>query len=269
MAFPEPFGLGGKRVLVTGAAEGIGKGCAIELARAGADVILNDKPGSSILEDVAEEIRKIGRRCWTIRADVFAREGCEELVERCVEITGVPDILISNPAYGKRCDLLDYPAEEFDRVIDATLKPGFHLGRATAKRMVEEKIAGSILFISSVHAEMPFARSAPYNAAKAGLNHLAHTMAIELAAYRINVNAIEPGWIDTPNERIEFSEETLAKEGEKLPWGRLGLPADVGRAAVFLVSDAAEYITGSVLPVDGGFRFKDLRAETVPDKGNK
>lgn len=266
MTSPDFFRLDGKKALVTGAAGGIGNGCAVELAKAGAGLILNDKPGNTELKNAAEEIRKIGRQCWTIDADVFTREGCEGLVEKCVEIAGVPDILISNPAYGKRCDLLDFPADEFDRVIDATLKPGFHLGRAVAKQMIEKGIRGKILFISSVHAEMPFARSAPYNAAKAGLNHLAHTMAIELAHHRINVNTIEPGWIDTPNERVEFSEETLADEGAKLPWGRLGLPADIGRAAVFLVSDAAEYITGSVLPVDGGFRFKDMRADSIRDK---
>ncbi|MEX2579700.1 MAG: SDR family oxidoreductase [Verrucomicrobiales bacterium] len=269
MSLADLVRLDGKRALVTGGANGIGKGCALELAASGADIILNDRPGSMDLPGVSEEIRRLGRQCWAVEADVFSREGCEALVEECLEQAERIDILISNPAYGMRCDFLDYPPDEFDRVIDATLKPGFHLGRAVAKSLIERERRGSILFISSVHAEMPFARSSPYNAAKAGLNHLAHTMAIELSRHRINVNVIEPGWIDTPNERREFSEETLQAEGKKLPWGRLGTPADIGRAAAFLVSDAAEYITGSILPVDGGFRFKDLRAESVPDKGNK
>lgn len=266
MSLADLIRLDGKRALITGGANGIGKGCALELAASGADIILNDRPGSSELPEVAEEIRELGRQCWTVEADVFSREGCESLVEDSLAGAGRIDVLISNPAYGKRCGVLDYPADDFDKVIDATLKPGFHLGRAVAKHMVEKEIRGSLLFISSVHAEMPFARSAPYNAAKAGLNHLMQTLAIELSGHGINVNAIEPGWIDTPNERREFSEETLQAEGKNLPWGRLGTPLDIGRAAAFLVSDAADYITGSVLAVDGGFRFKDLRAESVPDK---
>ena len=122
---------------------------------------------------------------------------------------------------------------------------------------------GKILFISSVQAQMPMARSTAYNAAKAGLNHMARTIATELAAHRINVNVIEPGWIDTPGERVAFDEQVIRQQGDRLPWGRLGTPEDIGRAAAFLVSDAADYITGSVLCVDGGFRFKDCRGDEM------
>jgi glucose 1-dehydrogenase len=110
---------------------------------------------------------------------------------------------------------------------------------------------------------MPISLCAAYGAAKAGLNHLTRSIAVELAPYRINVNAIEPGWIDTPAEHIAFSDETLASEGPLLPWGRLGLPEDIGNAAAFLVSDDADYITAAVLPVDGCFRFKDCQAEKI------
>jgi len=137
------------------------------------------------------------------------------------------------------------------------------VSQAVSRHFVERGGGGKIVFISSVHAEMPFARSAPYNAAKAGLNHLMRTIAAELSPYRVNVNAIEPGWIDTPNERAVFSAEALEREGRKLPWGRLGSPEDIGRAAVFLVSDAADYITGTVLPVDGGFRLKNFASDDL------
>jgi glucose 1-dehydrogenase len=110
---------------------------------------------------------------------------------------------------------------------------------------------------------MPLARSAPYNAAKAGLNHLARTIAAELAQHRINVNVIEPGWIDTPGERAAFGDDVIAEQGPQLPWGRLGTPADIGRTAAFLCSPDADYITGTVLAVDGGFRLKDCRAAQV------
>ena len=130
--------------------------------------------------------------------------------------------------------------------------------------MVERGTAGKILFISSVVAEMPLARNVPYGAAKAGLNELTKAIAVELFSHRINVTAIEPGWIDTPNERVTFSESVLESAGRELPWGRLGTPADSGRAAAFLASPAADYITGVVLPVDGGFRFKDMRLGSEP-----
>jgi len=269
MSLAELIRLDGKQALVTGAASGIGKGCALELAASGADIILNDRPGNSALSGVAGEIRSLGRQCWTVEADVFSREGCEGLVEKSLHEAGSIDILVSNPAYSVRFDFLDFPADEFDKTIDATFKSGFHLSRAVARHMVEKGNRGNIIFISSVQAEMPFARCAPYGAAKAALNHLTQTIAVELSGHRINVNAIEPGWIDTPNERKNFSEDTIVAEGEKLPWGRLGLPADIGCAAAFLASDAADYITGTILPVDGGFRFRDLRSNAIRDQQNQ
>jgi glucose 1-dehydrogenase len=104
---------------------------------------------------------------------------------------------------------------------------------------------------------MPYARSVAYNAANAGLNHMAFTIAREVAPYRINVNVIEPGWIDTPNERQYFRDEVVDRAGPTLPWGRLGTPTDIGKAVVFLCSDDADYITGAALRVDGGFLYKE------------
>jgi glucose 1-dehydrogenase len=118
--------------------------------------------------------------------------------------------------------------------------------------MVERGGGGKIVFISSVHARMPYTRSVAYNAAKAGLNHMALTIAAELTRHRINVNVIEPGWIDTPGEHETFGTEHLAQVAPTLPWGRMGTPEDIGKAAAFLASDDADYITGAVLLVDGG-----------------
>ena len=137
------------------------------------------------------------------------------------------------------------------------------MGQLVARHMVERGGGGKIVFISSVQAEMPLARSAAYGAAKLGLNHMARTMAVELSEHRINVNVIEPGWIDTPGEHETFDEEVMRERGSKLPWGRLGTPDDIGKAAAFLSSDDADYITGSVLPVDGAFRFKDCRPSNL------
>lgn len=255
--------LTGRIALVTGAGRGIGKGCAIQLARRGADLIINDRPGSPDLGETACEIRLLGRTCHAIEADVFSRSGCEQLLNTALATMGRIDILVSNPAYSRRCTFLNYPHEEFERTISGTLTSGFHMSQLVARHMVARGGGGKIVFISSVQAEMPISLCAAYGAAKAGLNHMMRSIAVELAPHRINVNAIEPGWIDTPGEHVDFSDQTLATEGQRLPWGRLGLPEDIGNAAAFLVSDEADYITGTVLPVDGCFRFKDCRAETI------
>ncbi len=258
--------LKGKIALVTGAAQGIGKGCALELARAGADIILNDRPGSPVLADTAAELRALGVTVHEAEADVFSRTGCEALAAAALEKAGRIDILVSNPAFGRRGSFLTYDPELLDKTFEGTFKAGFHISQLVARHMVERGGGGKIVFISSVHARMPFARSGAYGAAKAALNMLTQTAAVELFPHRINVNVIEPGWIDTPNEHITYSDEVLAAEGKKLPWGRLGTPEDIGKAAAFLCSDQADYITGVILPVDGGFRLKHLRLEDLPEE---
>jgi glucose 1-dehydrogenase len=130
--------------------------------------------------------------------------------------------------------------------------------------MVERAGGGKIVFISSVQAQIPSALCFAYGAAKAGLNHMMRSIAVELCDYRINVNAIEPGWIDTPGEHVTFSEETMAEESQKLPWKRMGQPDDIGKAAAFLASSDADYITGVVLPVDGLYRFGHCVAAMGP-----
>lgn len=248
--------LQGKKALVTGAARGIGKGCALELARAGADVAINDRDRSTALEATATEIRALGRTVEIVEGDVFARPSCETVVSRALVALGHIDILVSNPARNIRDLFLDLKPAAFEEVIRGTLTSGFHMSQIVARHMVARGGRGKILFISSVHTWVSFARSVAYNAAKAGLNHLAFTMANELAPHRINVNLIEPGWIDTPGEHEAFGDEALAAAGAALPWGRLGKPEDVGKAAVFLCSDDADYVTGSALLVDGGIRFR-------------
>jgi glucose 1-dehydrogenase len=250
-----------KIALVTGAGRGIGKGCALELAKEGADLVLNDRPGSPDLAAAAAEIRGLGRKCVAIEADVFSREECERLVRETLGQVGRIDILISNPAYSRRSPFLDFDPVEFEKVVRGTLIGGFHVSQLVARHMVERGSGGKIVFISSVQAVMPFASCAPYGAAKAGLDHLARTISVELSGHRINVNAIEPGWIDTPGEHEAFGDETLAREGARIPLGRMGTPADIGRAAVFLASGDADYVTGAILRVDGGFRYKHCRRE--------
>lgn len=249
-------GLSGKVALVTGAGRGIGRGCARQLARAGADVVANDRPGSPDLADAVAEFRGLGRTCHGVEADVSARAGCERLLAEALSHAGQIDVLVSNVAVSMRAAFLDCDPAAFERTIAGTLTAGFHLAQLVARHLVERNAAGKLLFISSVQATMPTAGTVAYSAAKAGLNQMMRTIAVELADHRINVNAIAPGWIDTPGERKTFSDDFIVREGNSLPWGRLGTPDEIGQAAAFLVSDEAGYITGSVLEVDGGFRFR-------------
>ncbi len=258
--------LQGKIALVTGAGRGIGKGCALALAEAGADIVLNDRPGSPDLAGAAEEIRALGRQCWPMEADLFSRTGCEHLASAALKAAGRLDILVSNPAFGRREDFLKLDPEIFDKTIQASLSSGFHMSQLVARHFVERGGGGKIVYISSVHAVAPFPRAVAYNAAKAGLEHLMRTVAAELIRHRINVNAIAPGWIDTPGEREVFGAATLDGAGSEIPWGRLGLPADIGKAALYLCSDDAEYVTGEVLTVDGGIRLKGYLGHQAADQ---
>jgi glucose 1-dehydrogenase len=260
--------LAGKKALVTGAARGIGRGCALELARAGADVAVNDRQRGAAAEAVVTEIHALGRQAALVEGDVFERASCASVVERAIEALGRLDVLVSNPACSRRGDFLDYDPETFDRVLQGTLCGGFHMAQLVARHLVERGAGGKIVFISSIHARVPYARSVAYNAAKSGLNHLAFTIAAELLPHRINVNVIEPGWIDTPGEHETFGSEAIRAAAPSLPWGRLGTPADIGKAAVFLCSSDADYITGTSLLVDGGLWLKAAH-ENVADRAGQ
>lgn len=256
--------LSGKTAIVTGAAQGIGRGCALELAKAGADVAFNDRQESPLTASLQAEIEALGRRAVVVAGDAFDRAGCESIAKRAGAALGQIDILVSNPAFSRRGDFLEYDPELFDKTLRGTLTAGFHMSQLVARQMVARGTGGSIVFVSSVHARIPYVRSVAYNAAKAGLNHMAKTIAAELLPHRIRVNVIEPGWIDTPGEHATFGSDQIAAAAQSLPWGRLGTPVDIGRAAAFLASDAADYITGTTLLVDGGFALRAAIPLTQP-----
>jgi glucose 1-dehydrogenase len=141
------------------------------------------------------------------------------------------------------------------RTIEVTQFGVYHTCQAAARHMAARGGPGKIIIIGSVLSEIPMPTSAAYNMAKAAVVHLGRTLAAELTGLRINVNVINPGYIDTPGERAFASEEQIAQTAHILPWGRLGTAHDIGKAAAFLASDDADYITGSVLQVDGGYRL--------------
>ncbi len=244
--------LSGKVALVTGAARGIGRGVALALARAGADVCVNYRTSGSLGAEVVGAIRALGRRALLVQADVAERAAVERMVSECTAELGPIDILVANAVSSVRKNLLTTREDELRSAIGVGIIGVFHVLQVVARQMVARETHGSIIYISSPHARLPFKGAIDYNVAKAGGHMLALSAANELMWHGIRVNLIEPGWTDTPGERTWYPDEALYREGEKLPLGRLGSPDDIGRAAVFLASSEAEYIAGTVLTVDGG-----------------
>jgi glucose 1-dehydrogenase len=244
--------LSGKVILVTGASKGIGRGCAIECARAGADVAINYRSEDGTAQSAAEEIRTLGRKALLLRGDVSDQKTVENLVARTAQEFGRLDGFISNAVYSDRELMIDADLDGFRKTIDVSMWGAFYGVRAAAQRMVAQKSGGVITVISSPHAVIAVPTAMAYNMAKAAIDHMARTAAIELAHHRIRVNVIHPGWIDTPGERKFFSDEQLAEGAKSIPWGRMGRPDEIGRLAAFMMSDDCDYMTGSTVLLDGG-----------------
>jgi len=251
-------GLEGKVALVTGAARGIGRACVLEMARRGAGVAINDVRFIDEAESVAREVRAMSKRAIVAQGDVSDRQAMDALVNRTVEELGRLDILVANAGRNVRKPFLEMEPQDMEETLAVTLWGTFHVSQLAARQMVRQGRGGSIVFISSVHAVLAIPGSAAYNAAKAGINHLARTMAAELTPHSVRVNTIEPGWIDTPGERAAFGEQQLREAGAQLPLGRMGTADEIARGAAFLASDEASYITGSTLRIDGGYALPRL-----------
>lgn len=244
--------LDGKNILVTGASRGIGRGCAIEMARAGANVGINYRSHPEEAEEVAAQVRNLGRRAVLLPCDVSDLAAVEQMVAEFVRETGRLDGLVSNAAYSDREPMIKADMAGFERTIDVSMWGAFHVVRTAARTMVEADHGGSIVVVSSPHAVIPIPTAMAYNMAKAAIDHMARTAAIELAKHRIRVNVVHPGWIDTPGERKFFTDQQLAEGARSIPWGRLGRPEEIGGLVTFVMSDACDYMTGSTLLMDGG-----------------
>jgi glucose 1-dehydrogenase len=247
--------LNNKIALVTGASRGIGAGIARCFAQAGAHVIIVDLPQQAALaESVIQEINGVGRKAIFIAADVSDAGQIKTAVERAYAEFGALDIVVANAAFSIRQTTLDLDWQDFRRTIEVTELGAVHTCKAAADQMVAHARGGAILIIGSITADMALPSMVAYTMSKAAVHHYGRALADELAPRNIRVNVIAPGWIDTPGERLHFSEAELQAAGKRIPRGRLGTPEDIGRAAVFLCSDAADYITGTILTVDGGYR---------------
>lgn len=248
--------LSNKVALITGASRGIGRGIAVQMGRSGANVTINCRTHPDEAEEVATEIRNAGSDALVYPADVSDREAVDAMVNTTVEKFGRLDIVVSNAYYSKREPFLDLELEGARRTLDVTFWGAFHIAQAGARQMAKQGDGGAILFISSVLSEIPMRTSLPYNSAKAGINQMSATIANELTDHRIRSNVITPGYIDTPGERQFATDEQIREAAASLPWKRLGTSEDIANAATFLCSDAADYITGTILSVDGGYWLK-------------
>jgi 2-deoxy-D-gluconate 3-dehydrogenase len=244
------FDLSGRVAIVTGANTGIGQGIAIALAEAGADVAL---VGRTPAEETAEEVRRAGRKAAIVHADLSTIAPVQGVVQRTTAELGGVDILVNNAGIIRRADALDFNEEDWDAVIDTNLKSVFFLSQAVARHMVEQG-RGKIINIASMLSFQGGIRVPSYTASKSGVAGLTKLLANEWAAKGINVNAIAPGYIATSNTAALQDDEVRNRQIlERIPAGRWGKPSDLAGAAVFLASDASDYVHGHILAVDGGW----------------
>jgi 3-oxoacyl-[acyl-carrier protein] reductase len=245
----EALELTGKVALVTGAAQGIGKAVALLLARNGADLVVSDI-NLEKAQETAKEIQAVGREALAVKVDVANLEDVERMVQAILEQFHQIDILVNNAGITRDKLILRMNEEDWDVVLDVNLKGTFNCTKVVIRHMSKQK-SGKIVNIASVVGEMGNAGQANYSASKAGVIGFTKTIAREFAQRGINVNAIAPGYIETP--MTDGLPEKVKEELKRMiPLERLGRPEDVAEAVLFLVSGASHYITGQVLNVNGG-----------------
>jgi 2-deoxy-D-gluconate 3-dehydrogenase len=244
------FSLAGRVAIVTGANTGIGQAIAVSLAEAGADIAA---VGRTPADETAERVKALGRRMRFIAADLSTIEPVEHVVEECVRTLGSVDILINNAGIIRRADAVDFTEADWDAVMDTNLKSVFFLCQAAGRRMIENG-KGRIINVASMLSFQGGIRVPSYTASKSGVAGLTKLLANEWARHNVNVNAIAPGYIATNNTAaLRDDPERNRAILERIPAGRWGDSADIGGAAVFLASDAASYVQGHILAVDGGW----------------
>jgi glucose 1-dehydrogenase/3-oxoacyl-[acyl-carrier protein] reductase len=246
--------LAGKLALVTGAGIGIGQGVADELARQGAAVVLHYAHSAVGAERTAREIAARGGRAATVAGDLASVETCQRVVDEAVAFLGGLDILVNNSGITERAGILDVTPEQFDRVFQINFRSQYFCAQRAIPRLVERG-GGSILNMTSIHAFGGVPGYSVYAATKGAIASFTRELAIELTERRIRVNAVAPGHVEVPRHLANPNYTRAYGEGI-VPWGRVGEPADIGRTVAFLVSDAADFITGQVLYVDGGTTAK-------------
>lgn len=245
--------LDGKVALVTGSSQGIGQGVAIRLAKEGAKVIVNYHSHPDGADETLKEIAAAGSEGISVQADLGQTAEIDRLLKEGLAKFGQIDILVNNAGLEKRAPFWEVAESDYDLVLAVNLKGVFFTTQAFVKQLMARNAPGRIVNISSVHEELPFPHFASYCASKGGLKMLCRNLAIELAPFKITVNNVAPGAIETPiNAKLLNDKEKLAELLGNIPLKRLGKPEDVAGAVVYLASDDADYVTGTTVVVDGG-----------------
>ncbi len=245
------FSLEGRRAMVTGANTGIGQGIALAMAEAGAEVLA---VGRSSMAETEAAIRAVGGKVVAIKADLGKSKTVAAMLDSAWDAHGPIDVLVNNAGIIRRADAVDFSETDWDEVMEINLKSVFLLCQALARRAFAEKRTARIVNVASLLSFQGGIRVASYTASKSGLAGLTRILANEWAAKGINVNAIAPGYIVTNNtEALRNDPERSTDILKRIPAGRWGKASDIGGTAVYLASDAANYVHGAVLPVDGGW----------------
>jgi glucose 1-dehydrogenase len=250
----------GQKAVVTGANSGIGRAVALALGRAGADVVVNYVVREEEAAKVVAEIERGGSKSFAFRADVVKEAEVQAMFARMQEVFGAVDILVNNAGIQKDAPFDEMKIEDLDLVLNVNLKGQFLCAREAVRAFKRQGVrkeisaaAGKIIFISSVHDIIPWAGHVNYAASKGGVLMMMKSIAQEVAPYRIRVNGISPGAIRTPINTAAWSTSEAYNDLMKLvPYKRIGEPEEIGRAAIWLASDASDYVTGTTLYVDGG-----------------
>lgn len=239
-------------VMITGAAKGIGRASALALADVGYNVAVADVD-TEAGETVAADVRERGIDALFVEMDVSDASAIESAVDAVIDRFGRIDVLVNNAGVQTDRPFLELSESEWDWVLDVNLKGAFLTAQRVAKAMIERDITGRIINVSSIHQSLPRRNKVHYDASKGGLKMLTKDMALELAEYRINVNAVAPGAVETPiNESILEDPDQFKMINDQIPWDRFAEADEVADAIRYLGHEAPEYVTGTTLRIDGG-----------------
>lgn len=245
--------LQGKVAIVTGAGTGIGQAIAVAFSEAGAAVVVDYVGNASVSEDTIRKIEAMGGKALGVDADISIPQQVDALIQQTITTFGKLDIFVNNAGIEKKIAFIDYPLEEWQKIMAVNLTGPFLCSQAAAKQMIQQGNGGRIINISSIHEDLPMPTNAPYCATKGGLRMLMRTIAVELAPHQITVNNIGPGAIYTPiDQDVEKDPKLNDQILAEIPLGRWGKPEEVAQLAVYLASDDADYVTGSTHFIDGG-----------------
>ncbi|MBW3566038.1 MAG: SDR family oxidoreductase [Acidobacteria bacterium] len=249
----------GQKALVTGASSGIGAGVALALAQAGAEVVVNYSSSLAGAEKVVDEITASGGKAFAVKADISQEADVKAMFDETIAKLGTIDILVNNAGLQQDAAFTDMTLAQWNRVISINLTGMFLCSQLAVREFVRRgqksysRALGKIICMSSVHEVIPWAGHVNYAASKGGVKLFMQSLAQEVAPLKIRVNSIGPGAIATPINRAAWeTPEALTKLLELIPYGRIGLPDDIGKAAVWLASDDSDYVNGQTIFVDGG-----------------